>query len=237
MATYYYNHKNVNFPISVTEETLMMTPHSFFKNETTWEESSINYFYDNVPVDKEATILDIGAQSGLYTLYAKYLPKCKFHAFEPFPDTYKLLNDNIVLNGIKNATTYNIGLSDCKGETTLNTSLSHNGLHTLGSSPLRFNDVNPIKISVDTIDNIFYKNDISVDFIKMDTEGWEYFILKGGEKTIQKHKPFIQIEWNEINMRQCGVDILEFTKYIEHDMGYKIKNLIAEELFLVPNEI
>ena len=177
MATYYYNHKNVNFPVSVTEETLRVTPHSFFKNETTWEESSIYYFYDSVPVDKKATILDIGAQSGLYTLYAKHLPKCKFYAFEPFPDTYKLLNDNISLNNINNVMTYNIGISNYKGETILNTSASHNGLHTLGSTPLRFNDVHPIKINVDTIDNIFYNNDIPVDFIKIDTEGWEYFIL------------------------------------------------------------
>lgn len=234
MATYYYNHRNPKYPISVTAETLSLTPHTFKKDQPTWEEASVNYFYDNVPTDKEVHIIDIGAQSGLYSLYAKYLPKSQFYSFEPFPIAYQLLNDNIRLNGITNVTTYNIGLSNCKGECVLNTSKSHNGLHTLGTNPLRFTDIDPVTIRVDTIDNIFYENDIPVDFIKIDTEGWEYFILQGGEKTIQKYKPHIQIEWNKINMKQCNVNIDEFERYILDTMGYKKKQMISEELFLVP---
>ena len=234
MATYYYNHRNPNYHINVTDETLRITPHTFQKNRPMWEEESINYFYDNVPVDKPVNILDIGAQTGLYTLYAKYLPKGQFYSFEPFPDTYKVLNDNIALNGITNVNTYNFGISNYKGDCVLNTSKSHNGLHTIGPNPLRFTDIVPVKINVDTIDNIFYENDIPVDFIKIDTEGWEYFILQGGEKTIQKYKPFIQIEWSEVNMKQCNVDMHEFQKYIDDKMGYVKKTLISEELFLVP---
>jgi FkbM family methyltransferase len=234
MATYYYNHRNPKCPIHVTAETLVVTPHTFKKNAPTWEEASVNYFYDNVPTDKPVNILDVGAQSGLYSLYAKYLPQSQFYSFEPFPKAYQLLNDNITLNGITNVKTYNIGLSKCKGECILNTSNTHNGLHTLGSKPLRFTDVVPVKIRVDTIDNIFYENDIPVDFIKIDTEGWEYFILQGGEKTIQKYKPLIQIEWNNVNMKQCNVDVNEFMIYIEHKMGYTKKQKISEELYLVP---
>lgn len=234
MATYYYNHRNPKCPIHVTAETLVVTPHTFKKKGPTWEEASVNYFYDNVPIDKAVNIVDIGAQSGLYSLYAKYLPKSQFYSFEPFPASYKLLNDNIALNGITNVKTYNIGLSNCKGESVLNTSKTHNGLHTLGTNPLRFTDIVPVTIRVDTIDNIFYENDIHVDFIKIDTEGWEYFILQGGEKTIQKYKPFIQMECSITNMRQCNVDIHEFERYIEDKMGYKKKKMVSEELFLVP---
>lgn len=234
MAEYYYNHRNPKCSITVTDETLKITPHTFQKNRPMWEEESINYFYDNVPLDKPVNILDIGAQTGLYTLYAKYLPKSQFYSFEPFSDTYKVLNDNLALNGITNVKTYNVGISNYKGECVLNTSKSHNGLHTLGSNPLRFTDVVPVKINVDTIDNLFYENDIPVDFIKIDTEGWEYFILQGGEKTIQKYKPFIQIEWCEMNMKQCNVDMHEFRRYIDDKMGYVTKNLISEELFLTP---
>jgi hypothetical protein len=49
-----------------------------------WEEDSINYFYDNIPLDKPVNILDIGAQTGLYTLYAKYLPKASFTPLSHF---------------------------------------------------------------------------------------------------------------------------------------------------------
>ena len=234
MATYYYNHRNPNCPIHVTAETLSLTPHTFKKNGPTWEEASVNYFYDNVPTDKPVNIVDIGAQSGLYSLYAKYLPKSQFYSFEPFSQTYQLLNDNIRLNGITNVKTYNIGLSNVKGEYVLNTSKSHNGLHTLASNPLRFSDIVPVTIRVDTIDNIFYENDIPVDFIKIDTEGWEYYILQGGEKTIQKYRPFIQMECSKTNMKQSNVNMDEFERYILDTMGYKKKQMISEELFLVP---
>lgn len=233
MATYYYNHRNPKFPVYVTDETLKLTPHTFTKNRPVWEEKSIDYFYDNIPSDKPITVVDIGAQTGLYTLYAKHLPQSTFYSFEPFLQSYNVLNDNIALNKITNVKTYNIGISNYKGETILNTSKSHNGLHTIGSKPTRFRDIAPITINVDTLDNLFYEKDISVDFMKIDTEGWEYYILEGGKKTIEKYKPMIQLEWNKENMAQCNVNIYRFQKYIENVLGYTKKNMIAEELFIV----
>lgn len=114
----------------------------------------------------------------------------------------------------------------------VNTSLSHNGLHTLGN-PLRFSDVLDIEIEVDTIDNLFFDRDIPLDFIKIDTEGWEYFILKGGEKTIKKYKPMIQLEWVDINMKQCNVSEAMLNLYIE-EIGYMKQNFTNEELIIIP---
>jgi FkbM family methyltransferase len=233
MVTFYYNHKNPKYPIHVTDETLIVSPGTFNKNGQLSEEDSVNYFYDNIPTDKSVNIVDIGAQTGLYTLYAKYLPKSQFYVFEPFPRSYKVLRDNITLNRIPNVWIRNIGISNHAGETILNTSKSHKGLHTLGNNIIRFNDAAPITIHVDTLDNIFYDNNIPVDFIKIDTEGWEYFILKGGEKTIQKYKPMIQLEWNNDNMKQCNVSMTEFSAYID-TIGYKKHNMIGENLIIVP---
>ena len=233
MVTFYYNHRNPKYPIHVTDETLVVSPTTFMKNGQLWEEESVNYFYDNIPTDRPVTIVDIGAQCGLYTLYAKYLPNSQFYAFEPFPRSYKVLRDNITLNRIPNVRTRNIGISNHAGETILNTSKSHNGLHTLGTNIIRFDDAVPVTIHVEPLDTIFYDNNIPVDFIKIDTEGWEYFILQGGEKTIQKYKPMIQLEWSKDNMKQCNVNMAEFGTYID-TIGYKKKNIIGEELFIVP---
>lgn len=233
MARFYYNHRNPKYPIDVTDETLIVSPTSFLRNGHLWEEESVNYFYDNIPTDRPVTIVDIGAQCGLYTLYAKYLPNSQFYAFEPFPRSYKVLRDNITLNRIPNVRTRNIGISNHAGETILNTSKSHNGLHTLGTNIIRFDDAVPVTIHVEPLDSIFYDNNIPVDFIKIDTEGWEYFILQGGEKTIQKYKPMIQLEWSEDNMKQCNVNMAEFGTYID-TIGYKKKKIIGEELFIVP---
>ena len=228
MSTYCY-FQDKDYPILLSKDTLIKTPHTF-NNGVMWEEESIKYFYNCVPVDKKVNILDVGAQSGLYSLYAKFLPMATFYAFEPFTPTFDLLQENIQLNNISNINTFNMGLSDKKGTTVLSTSLSHNGLHTLGN-PLRFDDVLDFEIEVDTIDNLFYDKEVPLDFIKIDTEGWEYFILKGGEKTIKKYKPLIQLEWNDVNMKQCNVNKAMLNSYIE-ELGYVKQHLLDEELIL-----
>jgi FkbM family methyltransferase len=207
---------------------------SFVKNTEIWEKESLNIFYNLVNKNENVNIVDIGANVGLYSLYAKFLPKSQFYSFEPYKFTYDILNDNIKLNDITNVKTYNFGIADKKGKTILNVCLTHDGLHTMGDNPLRFSNITPMEVEIDTLDNIFFNNNIKVDFIKIDTEGYEYFILKGGEQTIKTYKPIIQLEFNETNMRQCNINPRDLDNYIM-ELGYKVYNLTSEELIIVPN--
>jgi hypothetical protein len=111
----------------------------------------------------------------------------------------------------------------------LNTSLSHNGLHTLGTNPLRFTDIKAIPINTTTLDIFF--NNIPIHFIKIDTEGYEYFILKGAVEVIKKYKPLIQLEWNTTNMKQCNIDENMMRKLIE-ELGYKQIGFVEEEMLI-----
>jgi FkbM family methyltransferase len=232
MSRKYNYFNNENYPIFVTEKTLKITPFTFQENGQLWENPSLKQFYSCID-DKEYNIVDIGSQSGLYSLFAKFLPNSTFYSFEPFLDTFNLLNDNLKLNNITNVRSYNIGISDIKGTTILNTSKGHNGLHTMGNTPLRFNDINPISIETDTLDNCFYDKNIPVHFIKIDTEGWEYNILKGGEQTIKKYKPIIQLEWNIMNMQQCNVTESMLFELLSN-YGYYEKTMVEEEKLFYP---
>ena len=235
MKEYCYN-KDKNYTFCVSNETLEITPNTFNLNGEIWENDSIQEFYRYISPYEKCNIIDVGAQSGLYSLYAKFLPFSNFYSFEPFKPTYDLLNQNILLNNINNVKTFNQGLSNEKTNIILNTCLSHTGLHTIGSNVLRFNDINPIEISVDTIDNLFFDKNIPVHFIKIDTEGWEYNVLQGALKTIHKYKPIIQLEWNEINMKQCNITPEQLNELIEQ-FGYIKQKQIDEELFIVPKQI
>ena len=93
----YYYFNDPNYPIYITDDTKLLTPHTFLNDNTLWENDSITYFYKNIDKCKKINIVDIGAQSGLYSLYAKYLPNSTFYAFEPFPQTNDLLRKNISL--------------------------------------------------------------------------------------------------------------------------------------------
>jgi FkbM family methyltransferase len=232
MNTYYY-FNDTNYPIQVTERSVEITPYTFMRDGILWENSALSQFYSQISKNEKYNIVDIGAQSGLYSLYAKYLPESTFYAFEPFPTTFKLLNDNIQLNGIENVKTFNIALSNESGEKILNTCKSHYGLHTMGENPLRFSDIEPISVVCDTLDNLFYSKNIPVHYIKIDTEGYEYYILQGGIQTLKQYRPVIQLEWSEINMQQANITpqmLLDFF----NDLNYVHVSQQNEEHLFVP---
>ena len=232
---YYYNFNNNKYPIFVTNKTLDITPYTFQRNGQMWETKSIQQFFSCID-NKPYNIIDIGAQSGLYSLFAKYLPNSIFYSFEPFIDTFNCLNDNLKLNDINNVKTFNLAISNEFGTSTLNTSKRHNGLHTMGSNPLRFNDIKPITINTTTLDDFFYNKNIPVHFIKIDTEGWEYNILKGAENTIKKYKPIIQLEWNITNMKQCNINEHQLLSLL-HNYNYYEKSMADEEKLFYPKDI
>ena len=226
MEYYYFNDKR--WPIKVTRETMEVTPYTFQPNMTMWETPSIHQFFSQIDPEGEFNIADVGAQSGSYTLFGKYLPKSTFFSFEPFKESYKCLLDNIELNGLKNVQTFNVALSNVSGSTTLNTSKSHNGLHTLGETPMRFDDVVPVQIETKTLDEYFYDVDRPLHFMKIDTEGWEFHVLEGGRKTLEKYKPIIQMEWVPVNMQQCSVNEEELKEFMK-SLGYTEVSMRGEE--------
>jgi len=219
MKIYYYDK---NKPITISEEAIKQNPHTYGQFYL-WELKSINSFFSLVPIDQKTVIIDVGAQSGLYSLYAKYLPNATFHSFEMFYPNYKLLLQNLLVNEISNVIPYNIGISDTNAETVLNICPNHNGLHTIGKNP-NFKSVE-YKGKTITIDSL---NLDKVDFIKIDTEGHEYFILKGAEKTLLRCKPTLQLEWSINNMKQCSVTEQMMSDYLD-SLYYKCVSTIDEE--------
>ena len=179
---------------------------------------------------KSPNILDIGANNGIYSIYyAKKYKNSKIFSFEPVKKNYFLLKKNIHLNKIKNIKTYNfgffnknktakIGLPD-KREIKKNI---NNGFYSI------FGENSSKKIRLKTIDKFVKKNKIKkIDFIKIDTEGSEYFILKGGLKTIEKFKPIIQFEYNFIT-KKLGKkrlkDILKIFIKLNYKKYYLVRN-------------
>jgi hypothetical protein len=80
---------------------------------------------------------------------------------------------------------------------------STRGLNTLGATPVRFSGGSEIQVATRTIDGVYAAT--RVDVIKVDTEGWEYFILLGGRAVLRRDRPELLLEVNDENMRQCGV--------------------------------
>ena len=215
--------------VSVTQETITKTPYTFDIKSGIWEPRSIEYFFslvDQKHQNTDAVIVDVGAQSGLYSLYAKFLPSCQFHAFEPFQDTYSLLLDNLHLNNIGNVKTYPFALGS-KKETKVLHVPENLGLNTLGNMPKRFDSWKDVTVDVRCLDDIL-SNETSFDYMKCDTEGWEFHVIKGAEESIHKWKPELFLELYSTNLDQCQIKEEEFLDYI-HSLGYRKVRIMDNE--------
>ncbi|MES2122073.1 MAG: FkbM family methyltransferase [Chlamydiota bacterium] len=186
-------------------------------------------------LDENFVFLDVGAQTGSFSLMAKYFPNSQWYAFEPIKEAADELIVNLALNGIQNAFVCNASVSDKSGWGTLKLPTdNHWGLATMGNTPLRFHRHEERKVECITLDEFTQTHAIQrVDFIKIDTEGWELFILKGGKDVIARNKPIILMEFNGTNMRQCGVSETEVCVLLE-EMGYQWELVSTEDILCKP---
>lgn len=150
-------------------------------------------------------IFDVGANIGNWTSMALiYAPAATVYAFEPCPSIFELLTIN--MRSYEKVKCLSFGLSDQEkiadffvwggAEDIENSGL--NGLYNRNILEEIFNRKNKkIQVQLITLDEFCKKNNIDhIDFLKIDTEGNEYFVLLGAEKMISNHQiDIIQFEY------------------------------------------
>lgn len=131
------------------------------------------------------TVLDIGANIGIYALIAgdKVGKKGKVYAFEPVPENIKLLGHNLRQNAAANVRIVRSAAGDKQGSVDISLVKDSLATHYIGAHPK-----NSIPVKVDTIDNFVKTHTLKVDCIKMDIEGYEGFALEGAKKTLANNK-------------------------------------------------
>ena len=133
------------------------------------------------------TVLDLGANVGLYTLlFAKLVgPVGRVIAFEPGPKSFQLLVKNIEVNGYKNVTAERIAVMDRSGDVNFcicPTAGSDNRIEGLVDPSLGWETVRVQGTSIDD-----YVGDMPVDFVKIDIQGSEAPALFGMRRTIERN--------------------------------------------------
>ncbi len=172
------------------------------------------------------TALDVGAHKAgyLYWMAKQVGATGKVYAFEPQSRLYAYLKKINPLFKKYDITIEHIALSNTTGATILyipenTTSRDSSPGATIVPEKAR-RDVGMLEetIETETLDSYCRKNDIVPDFIKIDVEGNELNVLKGGTATLTQHKPRILIE---IEARHVGEkQVLETFRFLE-SMGYK----------------
>ena len=141
---------------------------------------------DNI-IKEGMTVLDIGANIGLYTLKLARLvgPTGKVWAFEPDQNNYSLLTKNVNANKYHNVSIVKKAIADKTGVAQLFISEENKGDHRIFSEEERVS----IPIETITLDSLFPNE--KIDFIKIDIQGAEYLALMGMSEIIRKNKNLI----------------------------------------------
>ncbi len=137
------------------------------------------------------TVLDIGANIGLYALTFSRLagPTGQVYAFEPAPDLFSALDAARRLNHAANLQTFACGLGAADATLRLQRSFFNSGDNRIGKGGDFSGDAAdvPIRRGDDLVAGA-----PSVDFIKIDVQGWELHALRGLNETIAR-SPGVQI--------------------------------------------
>lgn len=146
------------------------------------------YQYKKVHIMKDDTILDCGANIGMFSVHASQLvgPGGKVYAFEPGPEEVDSVKKNLQLNNITNV---DICAKGIWNEVTTKKFLIENSWANRITDK-EINSENLITIKTIDIDSFIVENSIKkINFIKMDIEGAEYQALEGAREVLRTQKP------------------------------------------------
>src|SRR5947209_3980220 len=65
-----------------------------------------------LPIEDNDIVVDIGANTGVFTLFAASITRNLVYAFEPSPRNLEVLRRNIAVNGLDHVTAYGCAVSD-----------------------------------------------------------------------------------------------------------------------------
>ncbi len=195
----------------------------------------LKWCYEQLMRYEHATLIDVGAHVGCYTLLAKHHPDLTVHAFEPVPLTAEVLRENVHLNDLNKRVTVNqMGVSSYNGLGVLNAvrSPAGSGISMVNGTPAHHKDVIESPVKVVTIDDYVALNQIEPTLIKIDTEGGEKFVLQGAKRTLKTYHPFLIVEYSSENTGQYGYVPSDMIRILE-SLGYVFTNPEGTDLLCV----
>ncbi|MFO0321509.1 MAG: FkbM family methyltransferase [Bacteroidota bacterium] len=212
-------------------------PFRFYRYyESDYEIENVSFFKKHVK--QKDTVIDIGAQIGLMTkLFADLVGKNgKVYSFEPTPKTFSVLKETIKINDIEKIVfPIQQAVSDKKGTAIFNISdVDIDAANSLSNSA-RNHATSGIEVNITSVDEFVKDMSISkINFLKIDAEGAEYYVLLGAENTIEKHKPILNLALHPMALIDFNSSlslIFDFIKNKKYKIIYRSDEM-SESVFI-----
>jgi FkbM family methyltransferase len=179
------------------------------------------------------TVLDVGANHGMFSLEAAHLVGRAgvVHAFEPTPRTCDLLRRNLSVNGLAGVKVFASALGAEPGTARLRVHHEMSGLNTLASRDVRWNRRTLaadeiIEVPITTLDLHAAAERIErIDFLKIDVEGFELDVLRGARGLLKDGRVArILLEIGDLTCATAGVEPSEVLDALE-SVGYQLHRI------------
>ncbi len=191
---------------------------------------SLNLKYDRLTrkilknsLRPDSNCIDIGCHKGeMLDLILKLSPKGSHFAFEPLPHLYKELKNKF--SGRCQILPY--ALADEAGKTSfqyVKNAPAYSGLKKR-SYAVKKPDIEEIEVDIIRLDDVIPEN-AGIDFIKIDVEGGEFGVLKGGLKTIKESKPIIIFEFGKGSSEYYNTSPEDIYKFFIEECGFRLNTL------------
>lgn len=182
------------------------------------------------------TVLDIGANIGLYTLiFASLVGESgKVFAFEPDPQNFLLLQKNVEINGYKNVILINKAVANNNGKLKLYLCDENRGDHRIYDS---HDGRESIEIESVRLDDYFKDRGGKIDLIKMDIQGSEGGAVAGMSDLLNKNNNVkILTEFWPAGLIRSGTKPEEYLSSILK-RGYKLFEINKKDKRLDPADV
>jgi len=160
------------------------------------------------------TAVDIGAHIGYFSLWmaARVGKSGKVVAFEPTRWAHQRLCDNVGLNDMPQVTMVHAGLSDAPGVV----QLTIENMYRLSGD----NEAGSEDVELMTLDGYFAEHPVEcIDFVKIDTDGFEHRIIDGAMNTLQRFRPPMLFEFGPAQIEEHGGNAQAFLNVLT-GLGY-----------------
>ncbi len=213
------------------------------KNNITYERARTLFTKEPLTIswirnfDDGSIFFDIGANIGVYSLYAAILKNIKVVSFEPESNNFQTLMENILINNLNSKIiAYPIGISDDTQFSSLYISqFTYGGSHhSVGRYPTNLQTLEPIKtetkqgIFTTSLDDFLEKWKMDTpNYIKVDVDGIEHKIFESADKMLSNKKlNSILVEINE--KREDDKFILKKLSEYDFKIDYKQMNKVKK---------
>lgn len=198
------------------------------------EPLSMQIFFELL--NKEDIIFDVGANIGYYVILEGLKAReGHIYAIEPVEENYRLLQQNIILNRLKNVTPFKCAMSDLVGRLKIFVGTRMN-LSTMNEDSIKqTKDLYETRETrTTTLDDLVRDVGQFPSVLRMDLEGYEYTVIKGGKQVLKNLRLlFVEVHSLCLGMQKTetllqklgeyGFDSYIFSsRYLDHPFPYKM---------------